>query len=440
MRTSRKNGSTSCPSMPTISRKHWIPPGGLLAGFLAHGASWLLLLALAARGSFGVDTAALAWVHLVALGWLSTIALSILIHVIPAFTDVQWRGERVARSAIAVYGSGVAALVAAFWYGAMWALPWAATLVFAGIAAYAVPAGRTLVAAFSQPRIEAAIGRALCITLALFAVAAALGVALAWALAGRLPAGLLSPGPPIHASLALVGWLTVIVMGVSARTIRPITGARSRWRSAHVAAAACEIAGMSGLVAGFACGAAALALAGAAVACAGALVYAADIVDIVRRATARHRPPQAFVLAAVCWLLAGGALGLGALGGAATGAAAIFVLLVGWLGQMVNGHLYHIGIRLVATMARGDEDETRPGELLTAPLTWVSFALFQTAVGAGACAILVREARVLEAAAACGVVGWSAMLANVLRARRRARRDEAPQDARLTISLLRETR
>jgi hypothetical protein len=68
----------------------------------------------------------------------------------------------------------------------------------------------------------------------------------------------------------------------------------------------------------------------------------------------------------------------------ARGAAAALLLLVGWLGQMVNGHLYHIGIRLISTVARGDDDETRLGQLLAAPLSWASFALFQVAVASRA--------------------------------------------------------
>lgn len=54
------------------------------------------------------------------------------------------------------------------------------------------------------------------------------------------------------------------------------------------------------------------------------------------------------------------------------------------------GPLYHnhIGIRLIAAMVRGDEDQTRPGELLVSPLSWASFVCFQAAVATGELALM----------------------------------------------------
>ncbi len=50
--------------MMNASRPHWIPPpGGLLAGHLAHGLSWMLLIALANRENIVADLPAFAWVH-----------------------------------------------------------------------------------------------------------------------------------------------------------------------------------------------------------------------------------------------------------------------------------------------------------------------------------------------------------------------------------------
>lgn len=380
----------------------------------------MLLLLLAARPSPGIDLPALAWVHLVALGWLTMIALSILVHGIPAFTDVRWKGERIARFALGIFGVGVVALVAAFWSRATWALPWTGTLVMAGLLCYLTPATWTLLAALAGPRVEAAIARALLVTLACLLLAASAGVALAWTLAGRLPAALLVWAPPIHASLGIIGWLTVLVMGVSTRTVRPMTGVRSRLPWVHVVAGSAAIAGTALLMVGFALGAPAIVGTGAVAVCIGAMSYAVDLVDVLRRATVPHRPPQAFVAAAAIWLIVGFSLGAGAVVGAPSGAATIYVLLIGWIGQMVNGHLHHIGIRLIATMARGDDDETQPAELLSSPLSWTAFVLCQAAVAAGAVALFFGIAALLEGAALCGLAAWLAMGANVAIARRRA--------------------
>ncbi|MGD0475440.1 MAG: hypothetical protein ABSB70_19810 [Candidatus Velthaea sp.] len=83
----------------------WIPPAGLIAGHGAYGLSWLLL---AGTGfghalNFGIEH---AWIQLVALGWITTIALAILIHVIPGFTDARWVHERLGRLAIPVFAFG----------------------------------------------------------------------------------------------------------------------------------------------------------------------------------------------------------------------------------------------------------------------------------------------------------------------------------------------
>lgn len=367
-----------------------------------------------------IGFAALAWLHLVTLGWLTTLALSVLIHVVPSFSNAPWKGEEVARGSIAAYGIGVAALVTAFWFGAVWALPWAGAVVFLGLLAYFVPTAWTLSAALKGPRVEAAIARALLLTLASLIVTAGIGVVLATALQGILPAGVLQSGPTVHATFGIVGWLTVLVTGVSARTLGPIAGARSRFAWLHVAVGMAQLSGLISVVAGFVLAAASLVWAGAALISLSALLYAANLADILRRATVQHRPPQAFIGAAAIWLVVGLALAMASLATAPTGAAAIYVLLVGWIGQMVNAHIYHIGVRLIATMARGDDDETRPAELLLEPLSWGSFFFFQAAVAAGAIALLFDFSHLLAAAALCGFAGWFIMLGNVTSARQRA--------------------
>jgi hypothetical protein len=403
-------------------RQHWIPPIALGAGQLAHGASWMLLFILAVAQPFALGLPALAWLHLVALGWLTLTALAVLVHVIPGFTDAEWKGQSIARGALFVYAVGVIALVTAFWKTSIAALPWAGALVAVALLGYLIPALQTLAAAFAGPRIEAAIARALTITLSALLVTVAVGVALAFALAGRAPVTLLAGGPPVHASFGLIGWLTILIMGVSARTIRPISGARSRFRWAHVAAGALELGGVFLILAGVLFGTASIIWLGLIAIFAGAIVYVADITDILRRATVTHRPPQAFLAAGLLWLILGLTLAIVTLAGKPWGAATAYVVLIGWVGQLVNAHIHHIGVRLIATIARGDDDETQPGELLTAQLSWTSFALFQVAVAAGAIAIVAELPQLLGAAALTGFAGWLTMAANIARAANRARR------------------
>jgi hypothetical protein len=417
-------------------RLHWIPPVALAAGQFAHGASWILLFVLAAQRPFAFGLPALGWLHLVVLGWLTLTALAVLVHVIPTFTEVPWKGQRIARAALLPYAIGVVALVVGFWDGSTATLPWAAALIVLALLAYLIPATRTLASAFAGPRSEAAVARALTITLSALLITVALGAALASALDGRAPAALLASGPPIHATFGIVGWLTILVMGVSTRTVRPISGAGARYPWIHIVAAALEPAGVVAIVIGLLIAVPAIVWLGAIVLLAGALAYAGNLADVLLRATVKHRPPQAFLAAGALWLVVGFALGLAVLAGAPVGPAIIYVLLVGWVGQMVNAHIHHIGVRLIATIARGDDDETRPGELLATPLSWACFALFQFAVAAGAIALIADAPQLLAAAALAGLVGWLTLMANVAFAANRARQPQLPPDPRATISLL----
>ena len=411
-------------------RRHWIPPWALAAGQLAHGLSWAMLLALAADGIVAVTLPTLGWLHLVVLGWITLTALAVLLHVIPQFTDAEWIDETVARYAIAAYAAGVVALVAAFWFGAVALLPWAGAWVVLALAAYLVPAARTLSTAFAGPAREAAIARALTGTLGSLAIAALLGLALAAALAGHAPAWLLGSPPPIHATFGIIGWLTVLIMGVSMRTIRPISGAASHVPAAHVGAGVLEIVGIAAIVVGAAMSFALEEWMGLVAIFAGALVYAGDLFDVLRRATVTHRPPQAFLAVATMWLLVGLAFGGAYLAGVPCGPVVVYVLVVGWIAQMINGHIYHIGIRLVATIARGDDDETPPGDLLVLPLSWISFGLFQLAVAGGVAARMLATPTLLTIAATAGLAGWLVMMTNVAIAVRRARPSMQPRGVR----------
>lgn len=419
-----------------MRRQHWIPPVALGAGQLAHAGSWIVLFLLAGAPQPAFGLRALAWVHLVALGWLTLTALAVLVHVIPAFTDAAWWGNGLARAALFAFAGSVLWLVLAFWNGAVMLLPWAGLAVLLALGAYLVPALVTLARAWRAERTEAAIARALTGTLGALVVTAVLGSLLTFALAGRLSPSLLNGTPIVHATFGTIGWLSVLIFGVSARTIGPIAGRRTRYPQLHVSAGALELAGIVLLTAGVWAGAGALTLTGVVAIVGGALVYACDMLLVLAGATVRHRPPQAFLAAGIAWLLVALALAAGTFAGNAWGPAAVYVLLIGWAGQLVNAHIHHIGIRLLATIVRGDDDETRPGVLLAAPLSWTAFALFQSAVLAGGIALGAGLPALLAAAAVAGFAGWLCVAGNVVTAVRRARRPDPPPPLGATISLL----
>ena len=397
----------------------WIPPSGLIVAHLAHGASWLVLWAIARSGALGASMRALAWIHLVALGWLTLTALSVLLFVIPQFTDARWRGEWAARAGAALFAVGAFAMVVAFWTGGASWLWIAALAAVIGLGAYITAALVTLAStAVGVRAVEGAIARALTIVLAFLAAAALVGVAMAAALASG-NASLLRLASA-HAHFAAIGWLTLLVMGVSARTIGPIAGQRSPRRWVHVAAGSLVFLGALALglapIAGDA-----VAWSGAALCAAGVLVYGADMLALLVTSTVTHRLPQAFIGAAIAWLFVTTACGIAVLAGMTRlEPAYIFAGLVGWTGQMVVAHLHHIGIRLIATTARGDDDETPPETLLTPSLGWLSFALFQIAIATGCIGLSTANAPIVGYASAAGLAAWLAMSTNVVRAARRA--------------------
>lgn len=390
--------------------KGWIPPVPLALGALFGVLSWLLVILYGVTPSFGI---ALAWIHAVALGSFTTIALSVLIHVVPEFTDLSWRGKQVARWSGRLLPFGAAGFVISF-----------ATGFGIGVASFGVISALLIlsyasvaIATLSQPTrdaTDAPIARAFLLVMAFLAVAAFLGGLLAYAYQNG-DARLLRFAPE-HATVAIVGWLTLLVMGVSARTFRPILGSAPRWRPMHIASNSLMLLGAVAIPVAFAIGSVILTHVGFALAFVGAVAYAVDGFDRVYRGQTPNRPAHAFVVASLAWLVFSATA---ALMGAYD--VAIASALAGWLGQMVNAHLHHIGIRVIATTVAGDDDETRPWQLIDARLSWTTFALAQIAVALLVSAVGMSASMEFIASGCAGLGVAFALGANAGIAIRRAR-------------------
>jgi hypothetical protein len=395
-----------------FARRHWIPPGALIFAQLAHGVSWVLLAITALyTGVSALSGFSLAWIHTVAIGWITMAALAILIHVVPGFTDVQWRNERIVRLSLAPFAGGVVLFVAG-WLLTLHLVVAGAVTMLAAFLCYFLITIATLRRARDVGKTEGAIARALSINLTFFLFVALIGVAMSGSLAYGWFAALLSRLQAIHANFAFYGWLTMLVYGVSARTMRPITGARSRFFWMHIVTGSSVLFGPLLFALGTAIAMPTVTWCGVVILGAGALFYTIDILDIVRRASVPHRPPQAFVVASILWLIVSTVLGFGLMLGKPWAGAYVFAVLVGWIGQMVNAHFLHIGVRLISTVVRGDEDETQPGELLDARLSWLAFVGMQTAVILCLCGLVFQIATFVAAGAAVGLAAWFTLLAN----------------------------
>jgi len=398
----------------------WIPPYALIFAQFAHGASWALVLWAAWSGNLHNPMYGLAWVHTAALGWITMAALAILTFALPNFIDARWRGLTLARRTLALFGIGVVLQVYAFLNDA--ALLWiAGTILAAALLVYLGTAFATAAAGMRGERVQRAVARAFGGTLLFLLATALLGLGLAFMLSGKSVAPWIAASAPAHANLGTLGWLSLLVFGVSMRTLRPIAGNGTRFRWMHIAVGSLALLGIPLLAAGTAAHVQILAWIGGALFAAAAGGYAFDVLDILRRATVAHRPPQAFVGAAICWLLIVLALGAGVLQGRPWQSAYAFALLAGWIGQMVNAHIHHIGIRLLSTIYRGEDDETQPGELLEARLSWFSFFAFQIAVAIVTAALIRSDAGLAARGAVFGLAAWTAMAANIFAARLRAK-------------------
>ncbi|HTU81777.1 MAG TPA: hypothetical protein VMF61_06585 [Candidatus Acidoferrales bacterium] len=366
---------------------------GIVRTFAAgcQGASWLVLLWIAVHDGAGVLSAAgLAWVHLVALGWFTVTALALLPAIVPHVTGVAWRSLPVTGASLAGIAAGTLALVVALPFAPRFSAA-AAALLVAGILLYAGVALVTLRQARDGSRVERAVARAFSIAVALLALVAAIGFALALGYSGLVAAPWLAALASAHANLAFFGWLSLLVYGVSARTVREMTGVRSRFPLIHIVVGTATLAGGLLLAIGSGIGNAVVAWIGGIAVGVAAAAYAFDVVDLLRRAGDGRGVPRAFVGAAIAWLLVAVALGALALAGKPVALAYGFVVLAGWIGQMVNAHM-------PAASGR------------SAALEWTAFALMQIAVALGATGLLSGVAPAVAAGAVAGCAGWVALV------------------------------
>ncbi len=364
------------------------PRWALVLAQLAHAASWVLLFWIATQqGVAGLTPAAIAWIHLVGLGWITLTALAILIPLIPATTGVTWQAPRLQHLALAGFAVGAICFPAA-WLAFDRAIPAVGGILVVAAAFYVALALWALSGAARGERVERAVARAFSISLIIFALVAVLGATLAGAIAAPVVPAWFLHLARAHALLGLLGWLTLLIYGVSARTLRLLFAERSRLLFAHIVVGTLGMAGAIVLAAGAAAGSLATMWVGAVAMAIAALAYAVDTLDIVARSQGAM-VVRAFVVASVLWSLVAIVLGIGTLLGHHWSDAFGYVVLVGWVGQMLDGHL--------ASLAR--------------PLpAWLSFVAFQSAVLYGLMGLLAGFAAPVALAAAFGALGWCAAI------------------------------
>ncbi|WP_407188333.1 hypothetical protein [Bradyrhizobium centrosematis] len=331
--------------------------------YFAVAILWLLLAEGLIVAGFGFPNSdiggpdTLVIVHMVCIGWLSTVLCGALFQFVPVLVARPLHAERLTLPALALLTLGLVVLLAGFltlgghFNGPPWLLPVGASLLIAGFALVVANLGMTLWSARPLP----GPARFVAGGLACICVTAAFGGMFSLVLSGiaigaQWPA-LLESGVPVHAIAGLGGWLTFTAMGVSYRLLAMFMLApdvaklgRRAWLAGTAALAIGLVGGvlalwrMTGLNL-------ALLLAGAA-AVLSLSAYGRDVLGLYR---ARKR--RALELNTRMSLVALASLAAAALLGAAslaTGSfpshvgAIVFLVAFGWLTGLVLANLYKI--------------------------------------------------------------------------------------------------
>lgn len=155
----------------------------------------------------------LALTHVVTLGWITLTILGASYQLIPVVLERPLASERLARWQLAVLVLGVIGMVAHFFIGEWSGLAWSAALTAAALLAHVANVARTMrgLARWSFT------ARLVALALAGLAATALVGTALGLDRVWKFLPGDFYPNLHAHVSLALLGWVLPMVLGVAAR-------------------------------------------------------------------------------------------------------------------------------------------------------------------------------------------------------------------------------
>ncbi len=332
------------------ARRALLPAAGLPLLYFAFAhiclasAFGVLMVMPALPGAFFLHPRLVAVVHLVTLGWISASILGAFYIVAPLALRLPLRPGWMDRAAFGSFALGTAGMVSHFWIGTYGGMVWSALLVAAAVVHVAVRAWRGLGRAVAPWTVQVHVA---------LAFANMLGASVLGMIAGANRVTGWVAWPPLaaasaHLHLAMVGWATMMFVGLAYRLIPMIVPARMPDRPSMALSAALLEAGLGVLVAGI--------LTGSMWTTAGALLIVGGLASFVAqvRLMLRQRlpPPPALVrpdwatrqthVALVCLLIAA-PLGV-ALPWLGSGRAMVTVswvygtlALVGFLSQIIVG-------------------------------------------------------------------------------------------------------
>lgn len=351
-------------ALPPGSGGPEVPDPSLPLRYFATALVALLLAALglpsqgALLADFYYQARILALTHLITLGWITMTMMGALIQLVPVALGGALYSPRLARIQFWLMLVGVAGMVGHFWIGRFAGMAASALLVLLAVVLFLVNMGLTLRRVRQWDTVVWHIGAAL----VYLAGTAGLGSLMALdKVLDFLPGDFLGI-LQAHAHLAALGWVTMMILGVSYKLLPMFTLAEI-WSERLARMTFWSLnGGALGLFWSLLWGSR-LTAAFAALAAASLALYGFQVVRTLR---ARRRPALdwgiRYALTAVGYLLLAALLGVGLAAGvvrdeavaARLGFAYGFLGLAGWVSVMIMGMMYKVVPFLVWYVAYSD--------------------------------------------------------------------------------------
>ncbi|MDE2038444.1 MAG: hypothetical protein KGO96_02875 [Elusimicrobia bacterium] len=380
--------------------------------FAAAAVAFATFAAAFAWGAFGhrlagaqfQDRFALGLVHTLTLGWITMTLFGAMTQLAPVLWETSLVAEKAVKAAWWLFMIGIIGFVGRLWTGGEYF--WPAVPVASAFVLYLYSFLRTMASA----RQIDWTGKHLALSVGYLVVLATLGLILAY----DGPQGRLLDDPETmlvaHVHLALIGWVSLAIMGVSYRLVAMFTLSHLESKTPGRLALALVNIGLIGLTVDcLAFGRRWMPLWAVILACG----YAAYAYQVRRIFSARNRkidPALAYTILAMIggavWAALGLSLAFGWLPNESdVRAAYVFCILVGWITPFILGQIHKIVPFLVwlHVYSKGWKPPARlpkMEELTFRPLIWAELTAFAPGVYCGIGGFLTESNPLLEASAA----------------------------------------
>ncbi len=369
---------------------------------------------------------ALGLVHILTLGWIAMTILGALCQMIPVHGQTTLHAPGVVAAAWWLLATGIIGFVGALWSGSeLYWLPAAALALAVFLYLYCL--GRTFVSSVKLDWTSAHIG----LGLSYLAVLAVLGLLLAYdrqrGLLFQDPGGVLIA----HVHLALIGWVSLTIVGASYRLVAAVGLSHLDSPTAGRWALGLVNAGLLGLAAdSLFLGHRKLGFWGC-VLVAGYLCYSWQARSLLKGGS--RDPSFGFVLLALFGGLVWAALGLSLAFGwiedtTPARAAYVWTALLGWVTPWIVGQVHKIAPFLVWLHVYSPRNWKPPvsvpkiEDISSRRLAWLELALLAPAIYSGAAGFLVESSILLRvsglfllAAASAFAINTAATLSHLIR-------------------------